>query len=248
MRRHRRLSCLLATAAVLVVAGAAPASSARGPQRMRLLGRSVEGRRITAFRKGRDAAARPVMVIGSIHGNETAGIAIARDLAIDAPAPGTAIWVVLSLNPDGVHAGTRANAHGVDLNRNWPFRWRRLGPPGSTEYAGRRALSEPESRFATKLIKTIRPAVTIWFHQALGVVDASGGTLSIERGYSRRVGLPLVRLPRYPGSAATWQNHVFPGTTSFVVELPPGPLDRRGVERFSDAIVAIAQSLAPAGS
>jgi protein MpaA len=206
----------------------------------------VQGRAITATNNGHDATARPVLVIGCIHGNETAGIAIARDLAADPATPGTTIWLVADLNPDGARAGTRANARGVDLNRNFPYRWRHLGQPGAAEYAGRRPLSEPEARFATTLIETLHPAVTIWFHQALAVVDASGGARSIERRYARLVGLPLVRLRRYPGSAASWQNHRLAGTTAFVVELPPGRLDEHGVERFSDAVIALAARLHPA--
>jgi hypothetical protein len=30
------------------------------------------------------------------------------------------IWILPSMNPDGTEAGTRYNAHGVDLNRNFP--------------------------------------------------------------------------------------------------------------------------------
>ena len=87
-------------------------------------------------------------------------------------------------------------------------------------------LSEPESRTAYGLILRLRPRVTIWFHQPLGLVDESGGSLAIERSYAEDVGLPLRRLPRYHGSAASWQNARLPGSTAFVVELPGGPLYR----------------------
>ena len=67
------------------------------------------------------------------------------------------LWLVPSLNPDGVARGTRQNAHGVDLNRNFAAMWQPTGRPGSTYYAGPRAFSEPETRAARDLIRRIHP-------------------------------------------------------------------------------------------
>jgi protein MpaA len=178
-------------------------------------------------------------VIGCIHGNEPAGIAVADALAHGAPSPDTDLWIVSDLNPDGVAAGTRGNAHGVDLNRNFPYGWRPLGPRGTQQYAGPRALSEPESRIARALIRRLHPRVAIWFHQPLALTDASGGDVRVERRFAKRSGLPLRRLTRYPGSAPTWQNHRFPDTTAFVVELPPGRPSRASVERYVAAVRAV---------
>jgi murein peptide amidase A len=152
-----------------------------------------------------------------VHGNESAGMRVARRLIAATPLAGAALWVVPTINPDGVAANTRGNAHGVDLNRNFPFGWRHLG---GLEYSGTRALSEPESRAAWRLIRRVRPDLTIWFHQPLDLVDRSGGDPAVERRFSQLVGLPLVRLSRYPGSASSWQNHALPASTAFVVELP----------------------------
>jgi murein peptide amidase A len=59
------------------------------------------------------------VVVGCIHGNETAGIAIANALERLSPRD-LDLWIVADLNPDGAAADTRQNAHGVDLNRNFP--------------------------------------------------------------------------------------------------------------------------------
>jgi murein peptide amidase A len=179
-------------------------------------------------------------VIGAIHGNERAGIAIVQRLEHDTASRDVSLWVLPDLNPDGAHANTRGNAHGVDLNRNFAWRWRPRTAPGTTFYAGPGPLSEPESRFARLLISRLRPDITIWFHQSETAVDSSGGSTAIEARFARRVALPLRRLIRYPGSATTWQTHRFPKSTAFVVELPPGTLSANAARAYARAVLALA--------
>jgi protein MpaA len=133
---------------------------------------------------------------------------------------------------------------GVDLNRNFPWRWRRHGRRGDRHYTGPRPLSEPASRLLAALIVRLRPRVTIWFHQPFGLVDESGGRIAVERRFAALAGLPLRRLPRYSGGATDWQNARFPGSTAFVVELPPGPLAPLAVRRFASAVVEVARHAA----
>jgi protein MpaA len=199
----------------------------------------VLGRRIEAVELGDPESNRKILVFGAIHGDETAGIPLARRLEHGVAPPGTDLWVVRDLNPDGVAAHTRQNANGVDLNRNFPRRWRRLGRRGDQQYAGHRPLSEPEARIARALIRRLRPRITIWFHQPLALVDRSGGDAAVERRFATLAGLPLHRIRAYPGTATRWQNHRFPGTTSFVVELPAGRLTTGRLERIRRAVLRI---------
>jgi protein MpaA len=163
-----------------------------------------------------------VLVFGCIHGNECAGRGILAALARARLAPGVQLWLVGATNPDGAAAGTRQNAHGVDLNRNFPYRWERVSDP--TYYAGPRPESEPETRAAERLILRIRPAVTIWYHQHEDLVDMTGGDRGVARRYAEIAHLRATCLPFLPGTASIWQNHTLPGTTAFVVELPAGPV------------------------
>jgi protein MpaA len=197
------------------------------------LGRSVDGRLISAVETGDPDAQRRTLVVGCIHGTERAGIAIANRLISTSPPTETDLWIIADLNPDGVAAGTRGNGHGVDLNRNFPWRWQRLT---GTYYSGPRPLSEPETRIAYRLIERIRPAVSIWFHQHLDVVDDSTGNRVLERRFARAAGLPLASLAREPGSAVSWETHRFPRASAFVVELPRGPLAPPAVTRLARAV------------
>ena len=232
----RRGSAALTLAAALIGPASAPAARY-------LIGHSVKGRPIYAYEIG-SSHRRPVLVVGCTHGNETAGIAIANMLRQLAPPPGVELWVIPVLNLDGRAADTRGNAHGVDLNRNFPYAWRSLG---GIFYSGPQPLSEPESRAAYRLILRIKPRLSIWFHQHLGVVDDSKGSIAVERKFAQLVGLPLAKLPNYPGSVSRWENQTISGT-AFVVELRAGSLSAAQVRTDARAVLTVAAGVAESGA
>jgi murein peptide amidase A len=213
-----------------------------------LLGRSVDGRpiRVVAWPGAADTSqgANPrakVLVFGCIHGTECAGRRVVR--FINGECPGyTSIWVVANVNPDGFAAGTRVNGRGVDLNRNFPSRWRPIGEPYDLEYSGPHPFSEPETRLAARLIRLIHPRITIWFHQeAQPMVRAWGQSAPVAGDYAKLAGLPFRRLPWLAGTAPDWQNHRFPGTASFVVELPLGTPTTAAARRYGRAVWLVAR-------
>ena len=191
-----------------------------------VLGHTVEGRPIPVLHigapGGRPDPARPqALVLGGIHGCEV----IATELALDvvaglaAPAPtGRAAEVrdvadvvaVPMLNIDGRVASLRSlgrrrawnpaprrNAHGVDLNRNWPFpegvvdSWLPIaGTPISwlPWYRGPMPLSEPETRALAALADEVRPFALLNLH--------STGSILTH---------PWSSKPEVPADLAGWQ-------------------------------------------
>ena len=207
-----------------------------------VIGRSVDGRAIRMVRIGRAGAPVKVLVVGCIHGTERAGLAVTRALR-RAPAPpaGVQVLVVDAINPDGCARGTRGNAHGVDLNRNFPWGWRAQ----SGIYAsGPRSGSEPETRAAMAIILRERPRATIWFHQHMDLIDATRGSdPRVIKTYASVSRMRARRLAPLPATATRWQNHRLTATSSFVVELPAGALPAAAVRRHVRAIAAVARML-----
>jgi protein MpaA len=231
--RPRRRLVLGALVACTVLASS-PASRAE-PGR-ELLGRSAQGRPIELVRLGDPRAHERILVVGCIHGDEDAGIAVVRGLLRAGAPPEATLWVVPNLNPDGLAGRHRQNGRGVDLNRNFGAMWRAIGRRWDPQHAGPRPWSEPETRLIRALILRIRPTVTIWFHQPQGLVRAWGPSVPAGRRYARVAGERFRALPWPSGSGPNWQNHRFPGAASFVVELGPGPLSPAAVERHVRAI------------
>ena len=246
MRKYRRR--LRARPCPAAPAGVRSADRVAGHAASVVVGHSVQGRPIRAFRIGDRSSPRKALVVGSIHGNEPAGLAVVRKLR-RSDVRGVDLWVVPTINPDGLTAGTRQNARGVDLNRNFPFRWRHAGSPWSQYYSGPRPLSEPETKLVRKLTLEFRPSVSIWYHQPWGHVvlpkRRGGVTRRVARRYARIARFPAHRLhgrrAHLRGTAVSWQKHKVRGSAAFVVELPAGALTPREVRRHARAALRVAR-------
>ena len=199
--------------------------------RSTVVGQSTLGQPIRAFALG---TGRPrVLVIGCIHGDECAGAVVANRLLHARPPAQGSVWVVQDLNPDGHGLRRRTNARGVDLNRNFPGTWRALPTWGA------RPASERETRVAMRLIRRLRPDVTIWFHQPQRLVRASGPSTALGRRFAALAGMRFRALAWPPGAATAWQHGALPGTRAFVVELAPGELGIRRAGRYARAVLAL---------
>jgi protein MpaA len=212
-----------------------------------LAGRSAEGRPIGLLQRGDPAIEDEVLVFACIHGDECAASGIEPlSPSSGCPDPHSEIYLVRNLNPDGLAAGSRLNGRGVDLNRNFPSGWRPIGRRGDPQHSGPRPFSEPETRLAARVIRTLKPEATIWFHQHRQhrpLVRAWGQSAPDARAFARLAQLPFRRLPWPDGTAPNWQNHRFPGTSSFVVELPPGDLGESLEGRTERAVVRFARKV-----
>ena len=80
-------------------------------------------------RDGYDKHARRILAISLIHGDEHPAGSVGRNwmIRLNRINPRNTWRVIPLVNPDGAAAWTRYNAHGVDLNRNFPsFDWNSL--------------------------------------------------------------------------------------------------------------------------
>lgn len=189
------------------------------------IGDSVEGRPIECqvFGSGPDV----VLILGSIHGNEPAGAVLVRRLAAalqhqPSLLAGRTVVLVPVANPDGLAHGTRTNARGVDLNRNFPAdNWSSRGQHGSS------ALCEPESRALHALIEARHPTRIVSVHQPLTCIDYDGPARDLAFVMSEAGGLPVRRLGGRPGSLGSYAGHTLK-IPIITVELPrrsPAPPD-----------------------
>lgn len=210
--------------------------------RAKVIGHSAGGQPIELRQVGDPKWSGELLVFGCIHGDECAAAGlglVSASLGAGCPDPDSDAYIVPSIDPDGQLAGSRLNARGVDLNRNFPSEWTRIGRPWSPQYSGSRPFSEPETRLAARVIRAVQPAATIWFHQYRGerpFVRAWGQSVAGGRHFAALARMPF-RAMRWPaGTGPNWQNHNYRGA-AFVVELPRGEAGSKMRERLNEAIV-----------
>ncbi len=170
-----------------------------------LVGYSVRHRAITACERGTPGGVS-LVVVGVIHGNERLGLSVVDRLRLYPVPPGVDLWTISTVNPDGLAAGTRQNAHHVDLNRNWPGTWQPSSPSSAT-YGGPSAASEPETRALRDFLLHLRPRTVVVFHSPLDAVDFSeGADPAVTRHLAQASGYPARTLGARPGSFTGWFN------------------------------------------
>jgi protein MpaA len=222
MRIVQKTFALVFVIVALSITSAIHSASADGNiLERRVFGTSIQGRPLEAFQMG-DPRGVTVAVVGVIHGNEEAGLLITDELVNMQIPKGVNLWVIPSINPDGTALDRRGNANRVDLNRNFPHGWARIGQPGYWQYAGPNRASEPETKALVSFFREIKPALGLWYHQDLNIISPGVGFEGeIRARYGAITGLPMKRITggRYTGVAATWQKKGLKNSMAFVVEL-----------------------------
>jgi murein peptide amidase A len=235
---------LLAAAAIAAAAPSAPAGpEAQVAGEARVIGHSVQGRPITAIQLGDPAAERIALAVGMIHGDERAGLRIVDRIRERADeVQGVQLWVIPSVNPDGARAHERKNAHGVDLNRNFPHRWRGGLPRSDGYYPGPGPASEPETKAVIDFVSQIKPQISVWYHQPWGAVLACHGRPAIAARYAKLVRMRTsCRGKGLRGTVIGWENAELPDSQAFVVELAEGATSGRAARRHAGAAIAVAE-------
>jgi len=207
-----------------------PASFTSSLVRSEVIGYSAQHRPIVAYELGDPHAGYRAVVLGSMHGfYERAGETVTRALRTMKIPAGLHLWVIDTINPDGDALQQRGNAHGVDLNRNWPYHWVPISRSGCTafvcHYSGSRALSEPESVALTRFLTKVKPNRVVSIHQPLGGVDTTDGGArdpAFRNALARNLNLSLKAFTCFGGCHGTltsWLSHSTP-TTGITVEFP----------------------------
>lgn len=178
----------------------------------RVLGHSLKGRAIVAYRVGDPTSPRKGVVMSTMHGDEPRTRRIVTSIRDGRPVHGIDLWLIPVVNPDGLARHSRKNARGVDLNRNYPYRWRDLD--GSYE-SGSAAGSEPETQALMAFFDEIRPSRIVSFHQPLHGVDVS---TPASRPFAKR----LARALRLPGKRLTCGGVCYGTFTQWYIARHPG--------------------------
>ena len=192
-----------------------------------------------------------LLVMAAIHGEEPETTFLLSRVLRAFEKNFQSIAFILCANPDGMTLGTRGNARGVDLNRNFPTANWMDSPVGSRSILeaardtllspGRTSGSEPETAALVSLIEDLKPQEILSIHAPIGCVDAPEETPLVQN-LEETFGLPWVPDIGYatPGSLGTWcKEHSLNCVTLELPRLAPELL----FERFGASFAALLEDM-----
>lgn len=155
------------------------------------------------------------LIIGVFHGDEPQGKYLIEEYLKTSPSKSLisrrGTLFIPCLNPDGMQLGTRTNANGVDLNRNFPTKnWGEdtsaAGENPCDYYGGPHAGSEIETRFVMDVIAEFKPDRILTLHAPYKVVNYDGPARELADKISKIIKYPVEESIGYPtpGSFGTY--------------------------------------------
>ena len=148
---------------------------------------------------------KTVLVIGVFHGDEPDGEYLINRYLSEKNETKNRLLFIPCLNPDGLANGTRTNANGVDLNRNFPAQNWELGEKNEY-FGGDSPASEQETKFLVYVIDKYKPDLIITLHEPYQVVNYDGPAKDIAQKISEITGYKTEESIGYPtpGSFGTY--------------------------------------------
>ena len=188
------------------------------------------------------------LIIACTHGEENSSV-VSLSCALRTLSPELRRHhVVLAVNPDGCQLGLRANANGVDLNRNFPaanwkagetvYRWNSAAESRDVVLlTGDAPGSEPETRALCQLIHKTHPAWVVSFHDPLACIEDPEQS-ALGQWLADAFSLPLVTSVGYatPGSFGSWCADI--GLHCITAEFPPISADEAS-ESYLAAMIGL---------
>lgn len=185
------------------------------------IGKSVQNRDLTMIKIGNPYAEHAVLIQASLHGREYIATQVVMSISeyyanlfskgeIPDVYQNTCFYVVPMANPDGVTIAQtittdwKANANGVDLNRNFDAYWdisynKGVNAPYKMDFKGYFPNSEPESKALTALVDSRDWDCVINYHMRGNIIyyDDDNVTEAMSR-MSKAMARTIQTYNRYP--------------------------------------------------
>lgn len=217
-------------------------------QEIFVFGTSEQGRELTCVRLGEENAEKSLLITFAVHGFEgaydrdgqvlvdMASRLIAYFDANPRELCGYALYVVPCVNPDGLAEGTtedgfgRANANGIDINRDFPAKWKQLS---TARYrTGDAPFATAEARAIRDLVETIQPTYGVDVH---GWIHGVYGSRDLAKAFQKSFGFSKRREYQSGGKLSQWLEEVT--EAAVLIELPRKPTRENYLEANTENLI-----------